>query len=171
MQQARQRYSSLLAAVHWLTALCVVVAYLLSEGGRRVRLDPPQWHFFIGLAVLLLLVPRLIGRALGGAPPMVAGDRRMQLAAKAGHGLLYLLLVAVPVTGWLAVSKLGVPVSMGGINVPLFGQPVQGNPGLIGDLHQWGGNAILIIAGLHALAALWHQFYLKDGTLARMRPF
>lgn len=171
MNKATQRYSGLLIGVHWLTAVLVVVAYLLSEGGRRVRLDPPQWHFFLGFAVLLLLVPRFIGRALGGAPPMTAGDRRVQRAAKAGHGLLYLLLVAVTVTGWIAVSKMGVVVTKAGITVPPIAAAVAGRIGLVGDVHQWLGNGILIVAGLHAMAALWHQFFLKDNTLGRMNPF
>jgi len=171
MNKATQRYSTLLIGVHWLTALLVVAAYLLSEGGRRVRLDPPQWHFFLGFAVLLLLVPRFIGRALGGVPPMAPGDPRVARAAKAGHGLLYLLLIAVTVTGWIAVSRMGVVVTMGGITVPPIATAAPGKVGLIGDVHQWLGNGILIVAGLHALAALWHQFYLKDNTLGRMKPF
>ena len=171
MRKAAQRYSTLLIAVHWLTAVLVVAAYLLSEGGRRVRLDPPQWHFFMGFAVLLLLLPRFIGRALGGAPPMAPGDARIALAAKAGHGLLYLLLIAVTVTGWIAVSRMGVVVTKFGITVPPIAAAVEGRIGLVGDVHQWLGNGILIVAGLHALAALWHQFFMKDNTLARMKPF
>jgi cytochrome b561 len=172
MATQRTRYSTLLAAIHWLTAVLVLIAYLISEGGRRVRLDPPQWHFFLGFAVLLLLVPRLLGRAMGGAPPLAAaGGARVVLAAKAGHALLYLLLVAVPLTGWIAASMMGVTMTLGGITVPPIVAAVQGKIGLIGDVHQWGGNAILILAGLHALAALWHQFYLKDNTLRRMKPF
>jgi cytochrome b561 len=171
MNKPIQRYSTLLIAVHWLTAVLVVISYLLSEGGRRVRLDPPQWHFFLGFAVLLLLVTRFIGRALGGAPPMEPGERRVELAAKAGHGLLYLLLIAVPVTGWVAVSKMGVVVSKAGITVPPIAAAVQGRIGLIGDVHQWLGNGILVIAGLHALAAIWHHVYLKDNTLRRMKPY
>jgi cytochrome b561 len=172
MNTPRTRYSTLLVAIHWLTALLVLIAYLTSEGGRRVRLDPPQWHFFLGFAVLLLVVPRLLGRAAGGAPPPgTAGGAHAMLAAKVGHALLYLLLVAVPVTGWIAASKFGVPMTLGGITVPPIATAMEGKIGIIGDMHGWGGNAILILAGLHALAALWHHFFLKDATLKRMKPF
>ena len=133
MNTPRTRYSTLLVAIHWLTAVLVLIAYLISEGGRRVRLDPPQWHFFLGFAVLLL--------------------------------------VAVPVTGWVAASMMGVVMTKAGITVPPIATAVEGRIGLIGDVHQWGGNAILVLAGLHAVAALWHHFFLKDATLRRMKPF
>jgi cytochrome b561 len=171
MSKPIQRYSALLITVHWLTAVLVLVAYLLSKGGRAVRLDPPQWHFFLGLAVLLLLIARVIGRALGGAPPMELGHRRVELAAKAGHALLYLLLIAVPVTGWIAVSKMGVVVSKAGITVPPIVAAVHGRIGLIYNVHHWLGNGILIFAGLHAMVAIWHHAFLKDNTLRRMNPF
>jgi cytochrome b561 len=171
MSKPIQRYSALLIAVHWLTAVLVVIAYLLSKDGRGVRLDPPQWHFFLGLAVLLLLVTRVVGRALGGAPPMELGKRRVELAAKAGHALLYLLLIAVPVTGWIAVSRMGVAVRMAGITVPPITAAVHGRIGPIYNAHHWLGNGVLIIAGLHAVAAIWHHAFLKDNTLRRMRPF
>ena len=172
MSTPRTRYSTLLVAIHWLTAVLVLIAYLISEGGRRVRLDPPQWHFFLGFAVLLLVVPRLLARATGGAPPPeTAGGAHAVLAAKVGHALLYLLLVAVPVTGWVAASMMGVVMTKAGITVPPIATAVEGRIGLIGDVHQWGGNAILVLAGLHAVAALWHHFFLKDATLKRMKPF
>ena len=137
-----------------------------------MRLDPPRWHFITGMAVLLLVVPRLISRALGGAPPLdETAGQWLTLGAQLGHGALYLLLIAVPLTGWYAMSRLGVRLSVFGYTLPSLTAPVQGFPGLIADVHQWGGNGILILAGLHGLFALWHHFVRRDNTLRRMSRF
>jgi cytochrome b561 len=63
---------------------------------------------------------------------------------------------------------MGVPVSFFGLQLPALTAPVQGRPGLIAELHENAGTIILILAGLHALMAIWHQFVLRDGTLRRM---
>ncbi|HEX4024668.1 MAG TPA: cytochrome b [Steroidobacteraceae bacterium] len=166
------RYSRLMMALHWATAVLVVAAYLLSEGGPRVRTHPPLLHFACGLAVLLLLVPRLIARALGAVPPLPQYDSRwLTIAARASHTLLYLLLLAVPLMGWYVASRLGVPAWLFGLTLPPLTAAVAGPAGILAKLHQVGGNLILILAGVHALAALWHHFGLRDHTLRRMTPF
>jgi cytochrome b561 len=166
-----RRYSQITIAIHWLTALLVVVAWLTSEGGRHARTDPSYLHFTVGLAVLLLVVPRLLARWLGGAPRVEDTQNRwLDLAARAGHTVLYLFLIALPLSGWYAASRLGIPVSFLGLDLPALAAPVQGAPGLIAELHGTGGSLILWLAGAHALAAMWHQFVMRDGTLERMNP-
>ncbi len=167
-----ERYSNVLIAIHWLTALLVVIAYLVSEGGRRVRLDPPLLHFATGMAVLVLVFARMIARAASGAPPPPASIApRLARAAQLGHARLYALLIAGPLTGWYAASRLGVPSDLYGLRIPAIAAPVKGGIGPIGEIHQIGGNAILILAGVHAAIALWHQFLRRDRTLERMSPF
>lgn len=166
------RYSRLMIAVHWSTAILVLIAYILSEGGPGVRTDPPRLHFIFGMAVLLLVLPRLIARLLGGAPaPREVGGKWLTFATKFAHGLLYLLLIAVPLTGWYAMSRVGVTFSLFGFSLPAMTAPVEGFPGPVGELHQLGGNGILSLAGLHGVLALWHHFVRKDDTLRRMSPF
>jgi cytochrome b561 len=166
-----RRYSSLTIAIHWLTALFVLAAWFTAEGGPNVRSNPPLLHFTLGLAVLLLVVPRLLARWMGATPRGEDPQSRwLELAARLGHSVLYLLLIALPLSGWYAASHLGIPVSFLGIGVPSLTAPVQGAPGLIAELHENGGTVILILAGLHALIALWHQFILRDGVLGRMIP-
>lgn len=157
-------------ALHWASVAFVVIAYLLSESERLVRIHPPLLHFAFGLGVLLLVVPRLIARVLGGAPPM-HDHGLLTLAAKVGHGVLYAMLIAVPLTGWYTASKLGVRISLFGFTVPPLTQAVTGSAGWIGLVHQDGGNLLLILAGLHAAMALWHQFIMRDRTLWRMSPW
>lgn len=159
-------------ALHWATAACVLAAYLLSVGGHRVRIDPPLLHFSFGLAALALVLPRLIGRALGLAPPADAQiPPWLALAARLGHALLYALLIAVPLSGWYAASRLGVRVGLFGLTLPPLAATAGDSAGLIGSLHQLGGNAILILAGAHAAMGLWHHFWRRDQVLRRMVPF
>ena len=94
----------------------------------------------------------------------------MKIAARAGHAVLYIFLIALPLSGWYAASRLGISVSFLGIVLPSIATPTEGYPGTIAELHETAGDLILIIAGAHALMALWHQFILRDGTLTRMIP-
>jgi len=172
MSADRPHYSKSMIVLHWTTAVFVFVAYLLSEGEQRVRDAPPMLHFAFGLAVLLLVVPRLISRALGGAPPLErAGGIWLTRAAKWGHGALYLLLIAVPVTGSYAASRLGVQRSIFGFTLPHIAAAVDGEPGLLAELHPLGGNILLVLAAAHAAMALWHHFVRHDNTLRRMTRF
>jgi superoxide oxidase len=171
MTASTARHPLPLIILHWLTAVLVVVAYLLSEGGPRIRLDPPTWHFATGFLVLLLVVPRLLVRATTKPlPPPPGTSRQAELAAKAMAGLLYLLMICVPLGGWYAMSRVGLRFSVAGWQLPAIAQAVQGPPGALAELHQVGGNALLVLAGLHALMGFWHQFKLKDNTLRRMSP-
>lgn len=166
--RASARYSKSMIVIHWATALAVLGAWLTSEGGREIAENPPLLHFSLGLAVLVLVVPRLVLRLAGGAPDVDAQDGWLGRAAKIGHAALYLFLIALPLSGWYAASQLGVPVSVFGLHLPAIAEPVQGAPGLIAEIHENAGTVILYLAGLHALMAIWHQFVLRDGTLQRM---
>jgi len=70
MKGMTTRYSRLMIVIHWSTAVVLLLAYLLSEGGPGVRTDPPRWHFICGTTVVLLVIPRVVARALGNAPPL-----------------------------------------------------------------------------------------------------
>jgi superoxide oxidase len=165
------RYSKTLVILHWVMALLILAAWFTAEGGRQVRLNPPLLHFSLGLTMLLLVAPRLIARWWGSHPRIE--DRQspwLNLAAKIGHAVLYGFMIGLPLTGWYAASRLGVSVSFFGLPLPALAASVQGAPGPIAELHEAGGTIILVLAGLHALIALWHQFVLRDGTMERMNP-
>ena len=97
-----------------------------------------------------------------------SANSRLAVAARLGHAVLYLFLIALPLSGWHAASRLGVPVSFFGIQLPAIAGRVQGAPGLVTDVHENADTIILYPAGLHAALAIWHQFVLRDGTLERM---
>jgi superoxide oxidase len=167
-----RRYSLITIAIHWLTAVLIVAAWFTAVGGPSARTNPSFVHITLGFAVLFLVVPRLIACWLGAAPRVEDPQSRwLDLTARAGHTVLYLLIIALPLTGWYAASKLGIPVSFFGVTLPSLTASVQGAPGPIAELHETGGTVILVLAGIHAVIALWHQFIMHDGTLNRMNPF
>lgn len=140
-----------MAIFHWVTAALVIIAYVISESGPDIRKDPPFIHILLGLSVLTLTLPRLFWRLLRGVPiPLSTVSQRLSHLARVGHTALYLLLFIVPLTGWLTLSRLGLQIKFGGINLPLWIKPVEGDPGAIADFHQVAGNLLVGIACLHA---------------------
>jgi cytochrome b561 len=169
--QFMSRYSKTMMVLHWLMAVLIVAAWFTSEGGRHVRDNPPILHFWLGLSVLVLLVPRLVARLVGGTPVSEAPQRPLlDLAARAGHWVLYALMIGLPITGWYTAGLLGVPVTFFGLGLTSLAAPVQGAPGWIAEIHETGGTVLLWLAGIHAALAVWHQVVLRDGTLTRMSP-
>ena len=168
-----ERYSTPIILLHWCTAVLVIVAYAVSEGSRHFGDNPPLLHFSVGFAVLVLALARLAAR-VWGAVPLPHPVKRPWLARLAGvvQVTFYVLLIAVPLSGWYAVSKLGLAVPLLGWTVPAIAVPSGGlTSGSIGLVHQVGGNLMLTLACAHGLAALWHQFALRDNILKRMSPF
>ena len=151
-------YSGIQIALHWLIALGVGFNYLFSDGmgdaldqhlaGKPVTVGIASWHVYVGVAVLVLVLLRLAIRLIRGGPAAAPGLQGK--AASAMHGVLYLLMVGVPLAGALTWYK--------GIDA-------------LGEPHALMANVLLILAGLHAVMALFHQYVLKDGLLRRMmRP-
>ncbi len=164
------RYSTLIILLHWCTALLVVVAYVLSEDAEHFGNNPPALHFTLGFSVLVLTVARWATRRAAAAPPAQSIVR--WLPARAVHATLYLLLVAVPLSGWYSVSRMGLPVFVLGARLPAIATQASDHAsGVVGIVHQLAGTLLLVVAALHAGAALWHQFVIKDNLLRRMGPF
>ncbi len=134
------------------------------------RLKVYNWHKWVGVTVLLLATVRLAWRLTHRPPPLAASVTRwQQRAAHAGHGLLYLLILVQPVTGWIYSNYSGYPVVyLGKVPLPNL---VERDRGLASSWVQVHGTLAVVLAVVvagHVLAALYHQFVLKDGTLLRM---
>jgi cytochrome b561 len=95
----------------------------------------------------------------------------MRLAASVTHGLLYVLLIALPLMGWANASAHGWTVSLFHV-VPLPALAAAGSAfgHTLGDVHKLTAWVLLGLIGLHVAAALFHQFVIRDGTLSRMLP-
>lgn len=166
--------------LHWGTVVLVLAQWLLGRymtglgpEALALKFDLYQRHKSLGALVLLVTVLRLLWRwsePARPAPPagMPAWQRH---AAAASHGLLYLLLLAMPVTGFLAAaaSPLGIPtVLFGVLPVP---HPIGPDPvleALLLRAHRLQGWVLAGLVGLHALAALEHHWLRRDRVLSRM---
>lgn len=182
-QPSATRYDALSQAFHWTTAIAVVIAFILGPEhfGRLMHdgLDPATrsdivWHESLGLLVMVLTVARLLWVAVRPAAPKFEMAGWMQLTSKLVHGALWTLLLALPATALLALGSEGHPLTLlGGVRVDQM--PIIANSGLAnladwGEVHGFLGDAILALAGLHAVAAIYHHVVRKDGVLSSMLP-
>ncbi len=170
------RYGAIAQSLHWVTAILVVIAFIYGPGGSETRVYSAareagrRLHETLGMCVLFVTVARLCWRAIDRHPQPPQVPRWMDASARSVRLLLYVLLLAVPLTAitgaWLeghAVTWLGGDIAPWLHESHAVGQQIA-------ELHGWLGDAILWLAGLHAAAALYHQFVLRDGVLRSMLP-
>ena len=168
------RYPIPLIALHWLTALAVITAYVTSgnpaEAENSFDFIIGQTHVLSGIAVFALLALRLPLRLLLGAPPAEPASRWQQRAAGVTHLALYGLMLLVPLAGWAALAEEADAFALiGGFSLPLLDTHLTWVE-LLGEAHETLGNIFIWLAGLHAVAALAHHYVLRDATLVRMAP-
>jgi cytochrome b561 len=174
-----QRYSLPAIVLHWLIALLIVGTFTLGlvmtdiPGLTPTKLRYFSWHKWAGVTVLALAALRLLWRLRSTPPAYPASMPAWQHRAAHGlHGLLYLLMFAVPLSGYFYSLAAGVPVVYFG----LFPLPVliDADPALksvLGVLHYWLNMGLAALVSLHVLAALKHVFIDRDGIMSRMLPF
>lgn len=174
---APRRYGRVAQSLHWLTAVLVLVAFVYGPGGPEARVYAPSrdfdrhLHETLGLSVLALVLVRVAWRAVDRRPEPAPVSRWMGLAARIVQGLLYALLFAVPLTAILGAWLEGHPLAtLGGLEIAAPFAASHDLGASIATIHTWLGDAILWVAGVHALAALYHAFILRDGVLASMLP-
>lgn len=172
-----RRYDPVTMSLHWITALAVFAAY----GIGLVREELPKgdfraWlltlHMSIGLLVIALTVARVGWRAVTPAPRALPLSPIASFAAKAAHLGLYGAMFAIPLIGLFAAWTKGRVVGV--FSYVIIPSPVALDPALaktLEDAHGVAGHLFMVLAGVHALAAMAHHVVLKDGTLARMLPF
>lgn len=176
-RNSSSRYGSLSIALHWVMLLLIAAVYACIElrgnfpKGSDVREGLKTWHFMLGLSVLALVVFRAAAHFIGGAPGIQPDPPRWQsLLANAMHVTLYALMFAMPLLGWLTLSAEGKAVPFFGMQLP----PLVGESKSVADwakeIHETGGTIGYFLIGLHAAAALFHHYVVRDNTLRRMLP-
>jgi cytochrome b561 len=171
------RYGSARITLHWLMALLMVAVYALIElrefypKGSDPRELMKTLHFMLGLGVLFLAVLRIFVATQSPKPPITPALSAWQrILAAITHGLLYLLMLGLPLLGWLLLSAAGKPIPFFGIELPpLIGQD-KALAKTLKEVHQLAGQAGYFLIGLHTAAALFHHYVVKDDTLRRMLP-
>ncbi len=183
----RSRYSSVAMSLHWLIALLMIgnigLAWYFNSLPRALQDAPTQIHKSIGITVLLLTILRIAWRFVG-APPKLPDTMKPweKVGAKISHGVFYLLMLGLPLSGWAMVSASPLikvhPIVLFGV-VPWPSFPF---PGLDSDALHGAHKALsfthsklawlaYVTIALHVLAALKHQFFDRDDVMARMIPF
>ena len=164
--------------LHWTIVILIIAQFILAESADELpdgieKLALLSRHKSIGMLVFLLAIVRIGWRlANRGAPAPVPMPRRQQIAAAAGHGLLYLLVLAQPLTGWAMSSAANYPVTLfGWFQFPALVAANHDLHEVLEDVHKGTFVALATVATLHALAALYHHFFMKDDALRRMLPF
>ena len=170
------RYSGLSILLHWSMLILLIAVYAAIElrelfpKGSDPRQALKMWHFMLGLSVLALVSIRIAARLVTPAPAEDGGPPWQRLAAAAVRLGLYGLMVAMPLAGWLILSAEGKPIPFFGLELPPLVAPDAQIAEQIEEWHELGGTIGYVLVGLHAAAALFHHYVLRDGALRRMLP-
>lgn len=176
LKNSQTRYGLVAIVIHWTVALSVIgLAILglwmvdLSYYSPYYRTGP-FWHKSIGILLFALLVFRLLWRWFNPRPAHLPNHKRWELSlASLVHGLLYVLLFVIVISGYLISTATGQGISVfGWFEVPalISGLPQQADRA--GAVHYWAAMGVLGLAAMHALGALKHHFFDRDDTLRRM---
>lgn len=157
---------------HWVSVVLLIVTWVMIQMNEDAVTDTYiDLHKAFGLSVLFWTVGRLINRLLTKAPYSVPMPKWQTGISHLTHLALYLLLLAMPIAGWLTSMYSGETVNMFGLfTIPSFVGEDSHLAHFFEDLHKdilW--TILLVFTGLHVVGALYHQFILKDGLIKRMR--
>ncbi|MDI1298073.1 cytochrome b [Methylotenera sp.] len=171
------RYTSLAISLHWLMALLILSLFAVGLYMHDLPLSPWKlkiysWHKWAGVTAFLLVMIRLGWRFTHRPPPLPMNiSKSAEVAAHIGHGLLYLLMIAIPLTGWLMSSAKGFQtVYFGIIPIPDLLAKNREIGNVLREVHETLNFVLIAIVVGHAGAAFKHHFFDKDDVLTRMLP-
>lgn len=172
------KYGPIAQLFHWVIVALVITQFLLAQRADDLPRGPAllqtlALHKSIGITILALAIVRLAWRWVNPVPPMPPSAPRWQhVAARISHSALYGLLLLQPLVGWLMSSARNFPVSwFGAVTLPDLIEPSKSAYELFHEGHEILGQALLVLALLHAAAALKHHFIDRDDVLLRMLPW
>jgi cytochrome b561 len=171
-------WGSLSKALHWIIVLLIINQWVIAERADALpnglaKLQVLAWHKSFGITILMLAAIRLVWRVMNPTPDLTTETKPWErVLAKLSHLLLYALIFAMPLTGWMMSSARNFPVSW----FKLFQLPDLVAPGeqtfhQMLDLHHLLFKVLVGVALLHIAGALKHHFLDKNDVLKRMLPF
>lgn len=176
-RNAASGYTATAKLLHWLMAVLIFGLIGLGLYMEGLPFSPDKlkfysWHKWAGVTAFVLILARLAWNAFHRPPPLPATlPRAMRFAAHAGHATLYVLMVAIPLTGWLMSSAKGVPTVWFGV-VPI--PDLLAKDEALGDAleatHKYLNWLLIATLVAHIGAALKHHFIDRDDILTRMLP-
>ncbi len=170
------RYTRTAITLHWTIALLIFAAFPLGVYMHDLPLSPNKlqlysYHKWIGVTIFLLAVLRMAWRITHRPPPLPGMQRWEKIAAHATHYLLYVLIFAIPLSGWLMSSAKGVQtVWFGVLPLPNLVSKSKELGELLKEVHESLNFLMLGLVFAHVGAALKHHFIERDDILARMIP-
>ena len=159
---------------HWLVALLVVAAFAVIElkgqfpKGSEPRELCKSIHGVIGQLIFIAMALRLMVRFTYGVPEPTNPKTAFVSLAKGMHWLLYALLLISPIFGLLYFQYGGKEIHFFGLVWPQFVTPNPEMKKAVEGIHEFMGNTLYFLIGIHALAGLWQHYVIKDDTLRRM---
>lgn len=172
------RYTRTAITLHWAMALLIFAAFPLGVYMHDLPLSPGKlrlysWHKWLGIGILLLAILRVLWRSSHRPPPLPDTMPHWEkMVAHGMHYLLYVLILAVPISGWLMSSAKGFQtVWFGVLPLPDLVSKNKELGELLKEVHESLNFLMLGLVLAHAGAALKHHFIGRDDILARMLPF
>jgi cytochrome b561 len=172
------RYGLVAQLLHWSVVALLVVQFLLAEAADELptgieKLAMLARHKSVGITILFIAVLRLAWRLFDRQPaPLPSMPAWQRLAAATTHWGMYVLLFAMPLSGWMMSSAENYPVSWFGlVQIPDLVMPSESLGEILHEVHEVLAGTLLFLVGLHVLAALKHHFVDRDGLLWRMLPW
>jgi cytochrome b561 len=171
-----RNYDNVVIALHWLTALLVFVQFGTALSwdwfSRGTREAMESTHVSLGILLTAVILARLVWRSIPTHRRAAVISGWMKTASTGVHYLLYLMLVVQAGLGWAIGWATGKPIHFFGIPIPgpldALSRAVRHD---LREIHETLGWAIVVLALAHALAALYHHYFLKDRVLGRMLPW
>jgi cytochrome b561 len=177
LRSTRQAWGSLAMAFHWAMALLIVGTIPLGIIATNWRLSPTKlelffWHKSLGILLLVLLVLRLLWRLLNTTPaPPAAMGRGERILAGLSHAMLYVLMAAIPLSGWVINSAANFPFKVFGlVRLPNIVEPNKAAQELAANVHLILVVTLAALLAVHVAAALRHHLVTRDDVLSRMLP-
>ena len=173
IRNTRYHFGLISILLHWIMAilligLLVLGIYMVNLPISLQKLKMYGWHKEYGLLALALVIVRILWRWINITPELSL-PLLEKFAARSVHYTFYVLMVALPVTGWIITSAAGLPASFFGLFVlPTLVAPNEETRILFQEIHRWVGYGLIAIIVLHVSAALKHHFINKDDILRRM---
>jgi cytochrome b561 len=173
LTNSTDRYGTVSQLLHWAMIALVITAWLLGQFVDDLPRSALSIHISAGLALLLLLGFRLVWRMADPPPrpePTVLGPW-LDYAGHLAHYALYLLLAAVPILGIIAQFARGDSLSVFGLyEIASPWAKDRAFARSVTEIHEVAANALVMLAAMHAVAALVHHWVFRDRTLVRMLP-
>lgn len=174
----RRQYTSVAKALHWAMAAVIITAWIAGYYSstlslpQKIQTDSIMLHKSIATVTLFLLAARIPWRLIHGAPAASCDVPSLErMAARLGHLLLYICMVALPLSGWLWSSAAGYKIPVAGLfYLPPLMTKTPGLSSILKQIHISFAYAIAILVCGHVLMALKHHFFDRSDSLTSMLP-